>query len=249
MKLPGQESFIGNFNDPHFGERVRQEVYQGGGLAIFEGMHDPQQLLDLSEILGGEVRKFRLTDESGIGELVDDPNEASAPGAIDTELNVHTDGTRVENPAHLLVLYCKNPADDGGESFYLKGADMYRYLQENNSPLFEAFHQRWLFGREDDGHEAPVFETKDGLTTVRFRRDPYDNFSDLRPEIDTALKEMSANGLIRQIKLPLGWGVAVNNYSVLHGRTAIEGNTIRRVVRANVDVTSPELRSYLGFRV
>ncbi len=238
---------IGNFNDSGFDQHIQEQVTTEG-LAIFDGMYEPQQLEELAGMFdGGEIRRQRQFGGNGISELVADPDNPIDPDS-DTELNPHTDGTRVENPAHLLTLYCKEPdTQGGGVSMYLSGADLYKRIERKSPELLEALHTPWLFGTEDDGYRAPVFETKEDTTALRFRRDRFDSYTEsMRLALDQVLTGLTVDGITQYLALRPGQGAAVNNRSMLHGRTPILGRRV--LVRANVDL-SPELGDQLGFRV
>ena len=235
-----EDYYIGSFNVLDPGQLQQQVITEG--FALFDGMYHAEQLHGLAEMMGGQVRReHKQTDADGITRT-----DSSSPISVDrpdTELNPHTDGSRVDHPADLLTLYCEKQAERGGVSFFLSGVSLYKHLKNNNPDLLAKMRQPWLFGTEDDGCRAPVFDkTALGLWTIRFRRDLFDNYpKEMAAEIDDAL--VATEALRMYVPLQAGQGFIANNKTIMHGRTAIDGHRV--IVRANVDV--PEIREQLGF--
>lgn len=148
----------------------------------------------------------------------------------------HTDEAYLHTPTGILVLYCVNPARDGGESALVDGFQVATRLRERDPDAFDllsrcpqAYHR--IVPREgmDFRTRARALNVDERGDLVGFRFHPRAMApSDVDPELAPALHRANAalSALIldarNQIEFQLGKGDAVffDNHRVMHARRA-----------------------------
>lgn len=254
-----------HFSDPVLAQFMRQlgeEVLHGRGLVVLAGVpmqnHDEESLSrifwGLGNQLGNPVSQSVMGERLGhvVDKSADDPTARGYRQRY--ELTPHND-------FHEIVTFmCLQQGIRGGRSWCVSSHLLHNLMLESRPDLLEALYRGYFthrFGEQGDGegpiteHRVPVFSRCEGELSCRF----------LRRYIEAAANEAQAlsrkerealeyfdaiamdadNGLF--FDLEPGEAVIMNNYVVLHGRTAFEdGHTSankRHLVRLWLTVEPP----------
>lgn len=141
------------------------------GLAIFSGVENHNELIALGNQLG-ILLKQDDTDARGI-KFVD-------PSAATRGSYFHTDRASMEKPPNLIVVWCHQQAERGGESIFCDGKQLFHELAKYSPEAFKAFCQPNSIGFGQDkyfGTDALFNENLDGTFYIKFRYDALGYFS------------------------------------------------------------------------
>ena len=246
---------------PDHTERLR-EALDENGFAVFGGITSPQQFLGVAEEIG-TPRRYVQTDENGVTTLssLEATKGIGQAGKfeVDHELQPHTDGCAMSEPAQFLMLYCVQPDTlGGGESMLVDGKKVYERMIQQNPELLERLQtpDSVVFGPKDKPEKqlrtSIISVEDDGLVSFRLRRDGEAWYVDqdgvLKPlsELDEELKPFYdlVEEEMTKFTLQPGQGFIVNNRRMLHGRTKIQGE--REVKRVQLDVPQDPWLNFAG---
>jgi hypothetical protein len=227
--------FDRHFVDVHAagGRQTLVSQLAGRGLATFDGMRTPSELLALARSVG-DVVPHRDSDRDGVTTLAGaERSSRPLPGYLGfsaKELVPHTDGSSVASPPPLVMLACAVPAPHGGETLVVDGAEIYDRLRHEAPAVLQQLSQprSARFGAEE-GYLGSIFEyvirdqpDSDGRMSVRFR---WDGLSAFAPPTAAVLPQFL--DLVREVALEFalhsGQGYLVQNGRWLHGRRAYRG--------------------------
>lgn len=200
----------------------------------------------------GHVEMHPDADQTtGITVITSDSSNLSYEDGRTAQLH-HTDGTAVASPPNIVLLYCRVPAQVGGESLFADGRAVYEDLRVSDPALLDAM-KRFLVRFGDPRRaqvEAPIFECAEGTCVVRFRDDGYLTYP---PELANRVQDIR-DVFLRHgttIKLAAREGYIALNKRVVHGRNAFEDDE-RTVLRLLVHYAPQDesLRGlHIGFQV
>ena len=254
-----------HFSDPslvRFMRQIGDEVLHGRGLVVLAGI--PMQTYDeesvsrifwgLGRQLGNPVSQSVMGER--LGHIVDkSADDANARGYRHRyELTPHTD-------FHEIVTFqCLQQGIRGGRSWYVSSHLLHNLVLESRPDLLAALYRGYFthrFGEQGDNegpiteHRVPVFSRCEGELSCRFLRryieaaahEGQSLTTEEREALDyfDALAMDTGNGLF--FDLAPGEAVVMNNYVVLHGRTAFEdgeaAGTKRHLIRLWLTVDPP----------
>ena len=221
--------------------RIREEVLSGRGLILVKGFpvdhYDADDMarmfFGLGTHIGNAVSQSRMGDR--IGHVVDasrDPNERGYRSS--RELSLHTDSNDV------VMMLCLRAAATGGMNRFTSSIAIYNELARTAPQLlpalFEGFPYHWR-GEQPEGeppitdYRVPVFSRRNGVVSCVFLRDFINMASEEREQ---PLSEIQQEALARfeqianhrdnvlNVQLRSGDAFLINNFTVLHSRTAFE---------------------------
>ena len=220
---------------------LRQQVLQGLGVAIIRGFpverYDESDLarlfFGLGTYFGDAVSQSRMGDR--LGHVVDassDPNERGYRSS--RELSFLTDSDDI------VMMLCVRPAARGGVNRFTSSLTVYndlvRHAPESLSPLFEGYRYHWR-GEAPDGeppiteYTVPVLSSREDVLSCVFLRFFIEMAADELGEplsdgqinaLDKFEQYASAASNVFEIRLEAGDVFIINNFTVLHSRTACE---------------------------
>lgn len=224
------------------------------GLITFDAIESKEKLLHLCMRLGS-IMRHRDADETGLTHIAERENIQFIEGYqafTASHLTLHTDGSSIADPPTLMVLWCAQPADEGGTSLLIDGKrlhqvltreypQMLRILTTPNSAIFA-------------GAEIPLLSSvfsmpEHGTVCIRFR---YDNMGYYTSPVSKILPTFLE--LLNQYKIAFSLhkhqGYIVHNKRWLHGRTAFCGRREMYRVLIRTDPAIP-IGKYIhsGFRL
>lgn len=217
------------------------------GVALFDGVHDEHQLLQLSARLGRLV-PHRDSSPSGITVLTDHNQvhaHAGKAGFTRRALAPHTDCSDRPRPPVLVVMACVRSTGRGGDWVLVDGQAVHTELVETAPEILADFSTpRGAYFGGSAGIVGNVFEPgPEQLIGLRLRRDELARFA---PHTQRRLGVLTQAIDRHSITAPAaaGRGYVVNNRRWLHGRTAFTGPRVMH--RALVD-PHPAWRIPAGF--
>jgi len=221
---------------------IRRELMDGRSLVILRGF----PLQDMSEAELGIVYWAigtyfgRGVSQSPMGDRLGYVTDVSEPGKRDRgyrsarELNLHTDSDDI------VGLLCIRQAKSGGMSRLASAPAIHNEIAASRPdllvPLYEGFHYHW-FGEQPPGQGAvtdfkiPVFGMADGLLSICFLREFINMGAEElgEPLTDTQVEALelfeeiaNRDDIVLTYRLEPGCASFINNYTVLHSRTAFE---------------------------
>lgn len=160
--------------------------------------------------------------------LVSEKNQINKLGFSQMGLFPHTDRSVLKIPPDLVLLWCQQPADEGGESLFVDMRLALKNLRNKNYALYqEIMATTAIFSDENhsDFNFSNIFYTEGASTYVRFRND---NFIFVPPRYFKAYDELLdlINSNVTTFKLLQGEVVILNNKRVLHGRNEFTGHRV-----------------------
>jgi alpha-ketoglutarate-dependent taurine dioxygenase len=240
-------TFYLNIAEEHAEKQIERALLWNG-IITFDAIRSTKELLHLCRRLGAIV-KHRDADETGLTRIVKRSPEqsiSSYQAFTDSHLTLHTDGTSILDPAPLIVLWCAQPAEEGGASLFVDGKHIYQLLLKAHPQLLEALAMpaSAIFAGSTTPIYSSVFQTfADGTISIRFR---YDSLGYYSTPVCAALPVFL--DLLNQYKISFllqkHQGYIIHNRRWLHGRTAFRGE--REVYRVLV---RPAPETYVGAHV
>lgn len=197
------------------------------GIIIFDAIQSKEDLLHLCALLGTIV-KHRDADETGLTRIVKRENIQLIEGYqafTDTHLSLHTDGSSIPDPATLVVLWCAQPAREGGISLFVDGKQLYHVLAKEYPQVLHVLtapHSAIFIGAQRPLYSS-VFSTAESDTVcIRFRYDSLVYYT--APVCDALLTFLE---LLKHYQISFSLrkhqGYILHNKRWLHGRTAFRG--------------------------
>jgi alpha-ketoglutarate-dependent taurine dioxygenase len=214
----------------------------------FDSIHSREDLLHLSNVLGTIVA-HRDSDEDGVTRIVKRNEEHPQDGYwafTASHLNLHTDGSGVPQIPTLVVLWCAQPAREGGISLFVDGKKVYQVLSEQYPRILTVLKapNSAIFG----DLRSSVFQIlENGNMCIRFRYDSLGYFAAPVSAVLPTFLELLSKYLI-SFSLQAHQGYIIQNGRWLHGRTAFHGaREMYRVLVRTTDETPISERIHLGF--
>jgi hypothetical protein len=205
------------------------------GLSTFDGCPKRQDLMSIVESLG-KVHLHRDSDPQGLTIL--EPKAglpSSYAGFTRKGLFPHTDVSGELHPPDVMVFYCEQQAEFGGESLLVDGRELFLELLQRDHLLSILTRPDAAMFRSESGFvPMPILaQNQFGRFAFRFRRDEFSLFSEHLAYRLPELIELIRRHML-SLRLRSGEGLILNNGWWLHGRSAFRG--YRRAVRILVDV-------------
>lgn len=227
--------------------RLRNEVLEGRGFVLLQGFPVDRAseaalgtfFLGFGRLLGRPVVQSPLGDR--LGHVVDNskPGELERGYKSSVELTPHTDSDDV------VAMLCLRRAKSGGRSRLVSAYSLYNALQERHpeylAPLYRGFAHHW-FGEEAPGeppitpYRIPVLSWTRGVLSVCHLReradmaaeaDPVHAYTPLeRAALDEFDRLAQDPALAVEFELEPGEAYFLNNYMLLHARTAFEDHAL-----------------------
>ena len=224
-----------------FMQRVSQEVMHGRGLVIVRGLpvdqHDEETISrmfwGLGVHLGTPVSQSVMGER--LGHVLDHSDQdPTARGYRQRyELTPHTDFQDI------VTFLCVRQGLEGGKSWFVSGHEIHNQVLKTRPDLLDVLYRGYYthrFGEQGPGeapiteHRVPVFAEHGRQVSCRLLRRYIElasheakPLSDVEREALEYVDQLSMNpdnGLF--LELEPGEAVVMNNYVILHGRTAYE---------------------------
>ena len=207
---------------PHIAAELRDY-----GLATFAGIADRAALIAVARRLM-RIRAHRDAAPDGVTKITDMGGDACGYAAFtDSGLIPHTDGSGVPNPPGLLLLTCVQPAEEGGATQVVDGAQIIATLARKHPAALRSLSApRAAFFGGADGCPGSVFEpVGPDRTRIRLRLDDLVRFSPDAAAVIPLLRTVLSRHL-NTLHLEPGDAVLLCNTRWLHGRQAFDGRRV-----------------------
>jgi alpha-ketoglutarate-dependent taurine dioxygenase len=232
-------------------ERVAYALARNG-MVTFDSIQSTGELLYLCTQLGTIV-KHRDADEVGLTRIVKRYDLQTTDGYqafTSFHLTLHTDGSSTPDPATLVILWCAQPAEEGGMSLFVDGKQIYQVLAREYPHVLQALTapNSALFA----GSEAPLYNSifgtlTDGSICLRFRYDSLGYYAAPVCSVLPSFMDLLGQHTI-SFTLQKHQGYILQNGRWLHGRTAFCGEReMYRVLVRTDPATSIGAHVHLGF--
>jgi len=220
---------------------VREEVLHGRGIVVLKGLPVERfSVADMERVFfgigthfGNAVSQSRMGDR--IGHVVDASREANERGYRSSRaLSLHTDSNNV------VMMLCLRAATSGGINRFTSSLAVYNQLVKTAPHLlpvlFDGFPYHWR-GEEPAGeppitdYRVPVFSRRDGVVSCVFLREFIAMASEglnkplsvLQHEALERFEQIADHAdNVMNLRLEPGEAFVINNFTVLHSRTAFE---------------------------
>ena len=221
---------------------LRHELMEGRGLLLVRGWPvDEMSEEDLGMAYWALGTHFgRGVSQSPMGDRLGYVTDVSKPGTRERgyrsakELNLHTDSDDI------VGLLCVREAKSGGESRLASSVAIYNEIASSRpdllEPLFTGYRYHW-FGEQPPGegavtsYDVPVFGFEDGRLSCVFLRE-FIHMAVQETGVPLDARQAEALEVFGEVAereemqfrfhLRPGWASFINNYTVLHSRTAFE---------------------------
>lgn len=240
-----------SFPLPTFGakiERILDEVQNGRGFAIFRGLPvERYERADLEMIYWGiGAYMGQVISQNAIGNLIAEVTDkgASYDNAVNDrgymskdKLNPHVD------TSDMTALLCLRTAGTGGVSSLTSSAAVYNEILSRRPDLLEVYYRGFHHDLRGEGptgsfdevthNRIPVFSYHEGLLSCcyndKIMRSAHDKIGQPltnveREAIDLLLEVAEAPELRCDFELEVGDIQFINNYTLLHARSAFESD-------------------------
>jgi hypothetical protein len=213
------------------------DIKTGPGLVVMRGFpvdkHTPEEMQKLYWGIGAHFGHgcSQSADGDYLGHVTN-VEKASRGYTTARELSLHTDS------AEIVGLLCVRGAKDGGMSIYANSLKLHEIIAREHPEYLEVLERGFRCdrrGEEAPGDEpvtpyrVPVFSEQDGLLSTRFVRGVIDRGADtlgeplspLEKDALDFLEEVARRDEVRlELRLAPGEASFINNYEMLHARTA-----------------------------
>ena len=237
---------------PYAEERIAHALAQDG-LITFDGIQSRGELLRLCHRLGTIV-KHRDADETGLTRIAKRSDMQFGEGYqafTSSHLTLHTDGSSIPEPPTLVVLWCEQPAAEGGASLFVDGKQLYQILANEHPQVLETLStpNSALFAGAEPPVYSSIFSTDaDDSICVRFRYDGLGYYAAPVCSVLSIFLELLERHTLA-FPLQKQQGYILQNGRWLHGRTAFRGEREMYRVLVCIDpATSFGSSIHLGFQ-
>lgn len=216
---------------------VLAEIKNGPGILIIRGFPVDKYDAEAMQIVywGIGTHFGRGCSQSADGDYlghVTNVEKASRGYTTARELSLHTDS------AEIVGLLCVRDAKEGGVSLYANSLKVHEIIAREHPEYLAVLERGFRCDRrgeeapEDDAvtpYRVPVFSTKDGVLSTRFVRGVIDRGAAALGEPLTAIEKAALDFLeevarrdevLLELTLRPGEASFINNYEMLHARTA-----------------------------
>lgn len=205
---------------------VIRQIHKNG-YTIINDINTIDEFVSLASSLGSLVVQ-KDAEECKPYVLVSEKNQINKLGFSQQGLFPHTDRSVLMNPPDLVLLWCQQPADEGGESLFVDMRHILEQLKTENFYLYqEMMEATAIFSDENhsDFNFSNIFYKEGSSTYIRFR---HDNFIFLSPRYFKTYEKLInlINKNTIHFKLLKGEVVILNNKRVLHGRNEFLGHRV-----------------------
>lgn len=213
------------------------------GIVTFDAIQSKEELLHLCRRLGTIV-KHRDADESGLTRIVkreDIPYIEGYQAFSASHLTLHTDGTSIPDPATLVVLWCTQPAQEGGISLFVDGKLLYQVLARDYPEILRMLStpRSAIFAGTKSPLYSSIFSMPEcGTVCIRFRYDSLVYYTAPTCTVLPTFLELLDHSTI-SFTLHKHQGYILHNKRWLHGRTAFCGEREMYRVLIQVDPAIP----------
>ena len=203
-----------------------QKLAKSLGRTSLSGINVPGNLLEDGFIHRVEVKEEPLKDKSGY-------NILSTTSEV---FPCHTDDFFNENPADVVILHCVIPDETGGESIIAYITDIIAHL---DSDTIESLSEQTFpshFGK------VSILEKEANSYKIRYNRLEIKRASEITNYVLNDRQKLALDNLDNAIakvqtffKLEKDDCLVLNNKSLVHGRTAISGDSKRLLRRVRIN--------------
>ncbi|GHP00606.1 hypothetical protein KSF_106530 [Reticulibacter mediterranei] len=225
-------------------ERTQESItdlLEKDGILVFNAIDSPGALLQFCQQLG-TIIPHRDADHTGLTRIVAHdvpPKKAGYQAFTPFHLRLHTDGSSLPLPATLVILWCAEPALDGGQSLFVDGKYMYQLLFRHYPHVLDALitpNSAIFAGSASPLQSSILSQHANGNICIRFRYDSLGYYaSPVCRVLPTFLDLLNQQTI--SFALAKHQGYILQNGRWLHGRTAFQG--YREMYRVLVH-TNPE---------
>ncbi|GAA6618576.1 TauD/TfdA family dioxygenase [Scytonema sp. NUACC26] len=220
-----------------------------------EPVLEPQKNLLALKKFFGSIKRHKRSDKNGIVQVTNTINilDKSAQISATNQMHpIHTDGSFDIDPPKIVAMQCEIPSTKGGLSQIVYAEFVYEYLR-NNYPQYlqNLFLYPLTITRGGETATRTVFIKHEGRILMTFRADSVISIN-IPLEIQEAYQIIKnyivepKNQLI--FKLEKNQIILLDNFSILHGRTAFPENEGRKLNRIWFDGISAYSHAFkLGF--
>lgn len=162
-----------------------------------------------------------------------DPKMSHTFRHSNTRQPLHTDGAYITDfNCEILFLFCVQPAQQGGATFFLDGDDLVKSLTDQRPALLRRLESEpVIFSKGEMGQKTSPIIRREGCE-VRLNWNFYRVSSNNAPSIlamarefhDYLQTEIEARSIPTPVRLNFGEAAFFRDLRVLHGRTAFTGN-------------------------
>jgi hypothetical protein len=213
------------------------QIKNGPGLVIMRGFpvgkYDPERMQSLYWDIGTHFGRgcSQSADGDYLGHVAN-VEKASRGYTTSRELNLHTDS------AEIVGLLCVRDAREGGVSIYASSLQVREIIAREHPEYLPVLERGFRCDRrgeeapEDEPvtpYRVPVFSTENGVLSCRYVRGVIDRgaetlgepLTSLEKEALACFEEVAQREDVRfEVMLRLGEASIINNYEILHARTA-----------------------------
>lgn len=204
----------------------------------FEPSSNDSMLIKFSEVLGNPIHEERNIDGKTIYRVEIQKN-LDIPTYANTEYEFwcHTDCSDFDDPPDTIILFCENPSNTGGESFFISIQDICEKL--SNNEIFLLTHKAFPIR----GDIFPILTLVDNKIHIRYNRISIDTsiklaniplepiYLNVINKLDSIINE---NKLI--VKLNKYDCLITSNNTILHGRNSFPENSDRLMKRIRLNL-------------
>ncbi|MBA2679309.1 MAG: TauD/TfdA family dioxygenase [Ktedonobacteraceae bacterium] len=207
-------------------EQIAHDLARNG-MITFDAIQSKEDLLHLCRRLGAIV-KHRDADETGLTHIVKREDIQFIKGYqafTNSHLTLHTDGSSVPDPATLVVLWCVQPAEEGGISLFVDGKLLYQVLAKEHPLVLTTLttpHSAIFAGAKAPLYSSVFSMPESGTVCIRFRYDGLGYYIAPACKVLPTFLELLNHYKI-SFSLCKHQGYIIHNKRWLHGRTAFCG--------------------------
>ena len=153
---------------------VTRKIHEHG-YSIIHDINAIDEFVALASSLGSFVVQ-KDAEECKPYVLVSEDNKINKLGFSQLGLFPHTDRSVLKNPPDLVLLWCQQPADEGGESLFVDMRQALENLKKKNFSLYQdMMGATAIFSDENhsDFNFSRIFYKEGASTYVRFRNDNF----------------------------------------------------------------------------
>ncbi|KAI0191105.1 hypothetical protein F4808DRAFT_444119 [Astrocystis sublimbata] len=209
------------FIEPHHSQEIWETLYRDG--VVFIQNCNEESLVHVSKSLGVPVGPRNAKSEGSFVSNIRCAPDLVGKGYSSEELFFHTDRSGWDLPPRILATTVAKPATSGGESLFVDGEKVLKYLRVHEPLLYTLVTSpQYSSFKADDGTFIPRAMIDEARGILRFRFDDGIQLSATFIENFSRLKAIIYEHAFG-VALKPGQGYIVDNHRFLHGRTAFTG--------------------------